>query len=431
MKKAIWAGCLVVVGAGFAGGTVYTGKLVNAEYQRYVAAITENYQGVAKVSSTVNNGFWGSENTLSVEFLDLPKSVVDWAGTNTVNFNIVYTHSFLSSSSVMTIADTELLQKIKPLQVNGDKELLVVNSDYRYDFGAGQVAVTGDIQVDALRFEDKGKQLEIGVSKGVYQLTQGALELEWLVAPSKLASGTFKVDIGEIALKESAQVESGDVLTASVTQSSLGDFSVASVRYTADSAELLIQSIVMKLKQHIEGERVVLDVDYHTEYVEIDDKRKKIRFDEPQLQLMLDLDLASVIRFVEKLQELQEQTGEAFDYPEQVIGHLSTIADQGVNLDLKRLSVALAGETLLANAKLKLEARNGGVAPKSPIENMDLIAMINAPKKFLQAMPDYNPAQIQMMVGFGVLVEKGDSYVAEFTVKDGKALMNGASVPGM
>jgi hypothetical protein len=434
MKKALWAGCLVVVGVGFAGGTVFTGKLVNAEYQRYVEAVTENYRGIANVSSTVADGFWGSDNTISIEFLELPKSVVDWAGTSTVDFDIVYSHSFLSSSSVMTLADTKLLKKIKTIQVNADSNPLVVTSDYQYDFAEGQVSVTGDIQLDGFGFGENDKQITIGQSEGEYKLTQGAVDLEWIITPSYLVSGSSKVDIGQITLKESAQVKAGDVLTALITQSSFGEVSIDSIRYTAEDAELLVQSVVMMLRQHIEGQRIILDIDYQTDFVEVDDKRIKARFEKPQLQLMLDLDLESVVLFVEKLQQLQQKTGDVFQYPEQVVAHLSTIADQGVRVDLKRLSLALKGETLSADATLKLDklsATSNASTSKGPIDRMDLKAMLNAPKKFLEAMPNYNPAQIRMLAGFGVLVDAGESYKIELSVKDGKALMNGLPIPGI
>ena len=431
MKKAVWAGCIVVVGAGFAGGTVFTGKLVNTEFERYVAAVTENYQGVANVSSTVNDSFLGSQNTLSIEFLDLPESVVNWAGTNTIDFDIAYTHSFLSSRSVLTLSDTKLLQKLKSIQVNSQSAPLVVTSDYQYDFGEGQIAVSGEIDLDALRFGKDDKEVQVGASDGEYKLTQGAIDLEWKIAPSALVSGEAKVDIGEITLKESAQVETGDVLTALVTQRSFGEFAVDSVQFIAADAQLLVQSMVMSLKQRILGERVVLDVDYQAAFVEIDDKRNKVKLEQPQLQLMLDLDLASVVLFVEKLQQLQLETGDAFQHPEQIVAHLSSIADQGVSADLKRLSVSLKGETLSADAKLKLAKMSPTASSKSPIDRMDLKATLNAPKKFLEAMPNYNPAQMRMLTGFGVLVDAGDSYKLEVTVKDAKALMNGQPIPGI
>ncbi len=432
MKKAFWAGCVVVVGAaGFAGGTVFTGKLVSTEFERYVAAVTENYQGVANVSSTVSESLWGSQNTLSIEFLDLSKSVTDWAGTNTIDFDIAYTHSFLSSRSVLTLSDTQLLQKLKSIQVNSQKAPLIVSSDYQYDFGEGQVSVSGDIELDALRFGEDDKLAQVGASKGEYKLTQGAIDLEWKVAPSTIESGEAKVDIGEITLKESAQVETGDVLTALVTQRSFGEFAVDSVKFTAENAQLLLKSMVMSLKQHIEGERVVLDVDYQAAFLEIDDKRNKVKLEQPQLQLLLDLDLASVVLFVEKLQQLQMQTGDALQHSDQIVSQLSLIADQGVNADLKRLSVSVDGETLLADAKLELSKVSATASTKNPIDRMDLEAALSVPKKFLEAMPNYNPAQIRMLTGFGVLVDAGDSYKLEVTVKDAKALLNGQPMPGI
>lgn len=428
MKKSLWAAGLVVVIAGGVAGTVFTGKLVDAEYQRYIAAITENYKGVANVTSTVDAGLFGSSNTLSLEFVDLPDSVVNWAGTSTVNFDIVYSHGFLSSSSVMTIAKGDLLTKIQSLQVSPNEQPIVINSNYQYDFGKGQVEVVGDISLEALKFDDNEMQVLTGKGEAEFKITQGALELDWGFSPSELVSGVNKLELGNVHLTQSAKVDSGDVLTATITQTSKSRIVVDQLGFISAGADLMISEIALQLNQHIQGSRIVFDVDYNSAYFEADDKRQKVRFEKPHMQFNLDLDLASVIKFVEKMQELQHVSADAIVYPDQLLLMLSEVADQGVNFDLNKLSVALNDEELVASAKVKVAKLNATNAV-NPIQRVDLTANLDAPKKFLEAAPDYNPAQLQFMVGIGVLVDAGDSYKVDFVIKDGQALMNGNPVP--
>ena len=74
MSKGMWAAAVVVVvGAGYLGGVVVTGQQVDAQFQREVAAAQQHYRGVAKVSSSVISTVFSSENTLSIEYLDLPE----------------------------------------------------------------------------------------------------------------------------------------------------------------------------------------------------------------------------------------------------------------------------------------------------------------------------------------------------------------------
>ncbi|MEH6445145.1 MAG: DUF945 family protein [Oceanospirillaceae bacterium] len=434
MNKALWVGGLfVVVGAGFGVGTVVTGKQVNLEYQRYVAAITANYTGVAKVTSSVDESLFSSANTLTLEFLDLSEPVVDWAGTNSISFDINYSHSFLASSSVTTIAEGGLLDKVKSYQVNTTKAPLVVNSNYSYNMLENTVTIKSALVSDAFIATEGPQEISIGSSRAELNLTKETLELDWAVMPSYIKDDSMRVDVAETRLKDQRSVIDGDILSAKFAERSSGQFLIESIKVSGVDTQTLIEKFVVDVGHEIKDERVLLDLEYQSASVKVEVGPKLYRFDKPQLQLAFDFDFNSVQNFVKKIQEMQQATGSIND-PAQLLPLVSTITEKGVNFDIKRVSVAVDDAVLEGQASLKMApfAIQEAMLDRQGLMNkVDLEAKLLAPKKFLQALPNYNPQQLQFVVGMGFLNDEGESYSFDLSVKKGVIKVNGNKIPGL
>ncbi|MFT5706317.1 MAG: hypothetical protein ACI9ES_000589 [Oceanospirillaceae bacterium] len=434
MNKAWWFGGLVaIIGVVFGVGAVVTGKQVNLEYQRYVAAITKSYAGVAKVTSSVDASLFSSANTLTLDFLDLSKPVADWAGTNSISFDINYSHRFFASRSVTTIAEGDLLDKIKSYQVNKVQSPLIVNSDYSYNMLANSVKIDSVLVSDAFLATQNDQQLSIGSSKAQLNLSKAALELDWAVMPSFLNVGSVRTDIGEIRLKDQRSVLDGDILSANFAEQSSGKFLIDSIKVSDADTQMLIEKFEVNVGHHIKEQRVLIDLEYRSDYVKVDTSAKAYRFDKPELQLVIDLDFNAMQGFVEKIQEMQQAAGPIID-PGQLLPLVSTITEEGVNFDIERVSVTVEDAALEGQASLKMapfSIQEAMLDRQGLMQKIDLQAKLLAPKKFLQALPDYNPEQLQFIVGMGFLHDEGDSYSFDLNVTKGVVKVNGNQIPGL
>lgn len=429
MNKVLWVGGIAVIAAGgFAAGVYLTGQQVSNEHQRYVDVITQNYRGTATVASTIDSQFFGAKSTLSLTLLDLPEKVIQWAGTDTVKFNIDYSHGFLSSASVLTLAPGALYDKLAVYQQAPGQPLLQINSRYDYQVSNGRVVVNGDILTDGLTVTDQARQLALGKSTGAFTLTEDSVELNWLFKPSELAVDEMILDVGAIALKQSAQVKVGDVLSAKMSQKSNGSMSIEQLSFTAADAAIAVDDFVLEAKHSVQGERVVVDMDYRSKAIELDDKRNKLHFDNPQLKIAFDLDAVAVLNFAENVQRQQTQPGYASGINDEFVGLLSGITERGINFDVERLSTSIDGQTLVADAQLKMGAFSISELHGSPhalLPKVDLSAQLAVPKKFLAALPSNHSDQLRFMVGMGLLVDDGDRYNTNFMIKKGQISVNG------
>ncbi len=436
MNKGMLVGGLVVVvlGGGYAAGTITTGNKVNVEHQRYIEALTASYEGIATVKSSSDASLFSSANTLSIEFNDLPESVVEWAGSNTFNFDIVYTHSFLSSTSVMTIAKGELLSKIQSYQQNTSIAPLTLNNHYSYDIASGSVSMSGDLVTDGFKVTNASGDVLIGDSQGVYSVSGNTIDMNWSMQPSTFKGADFNVEFGTATLVQTASVLKGDILTTKIADTSEGSLVVDSIKLSNEQLKAEIATLLVGVKQVIKADRVVFDVDYQAEMIKIDSDKDVYQLDKPALNLAVDLDLKALLGLIENINELQKTSGGAIEDPTALLPMFNEVTQKGISFDINHLGVSANSELAEGEAHLKM-------APFSIEEIMmdrqcvmakaDLDAKLTIPKKFLEVFPNYNPQQIDFFVGMGFLVDAGDTLTVDLTMKKGQLHLNGKQMPMM
>ena len=435
MRKGAWIGGLVaVIGAGYVTGVYLASEQVAVQYQRYVAALSENYRGVATVSSKVDSSFFSSANKLSLEFNDLPEPVLEWAQTNTIDFDIKFSHGFLSSHSVLTIAESELRNKINGYQVKPDKEPLLLSSDYKYDLFEGSVLVTGEFSADAFKHNSADMELLIGSVKGPFSLLDDTFTLDFIARPSSLKVAGMEFQVAQMRLEQSAKSLTGNVLKAGLAIDSEATIKIDGFKVKAQGDGLEVNGLLLEIDQHVAGDRLVIATNYSAEEVRIKRSSVELKFDNSVVKLSLDVDMQASVALLGDIQKLQEQGVVDVNDPAVIFPLLNGLTQKGVNLQAQRLAVSLEGSTLEGKVDLKMDPfsiEEVMLDRQAVLQKLDLEADFLLPKKLLAALPDYDSSQLGFFVGMGFLLDEGDNYRFSISAKQGKVELNGHAMPGM
>jgi len=435
MRKGTWIGSLaVVLGLGYVVGVFVTAEQVKTQYERYVAALSENYRGVAKISSTTDASFFSANNKLVMEFQDLPETVLKWANTNRITFDINFTHGFLDSDSVLTIAKGELLEKIKSHQQLREREPLLIASNFSYDLIASKVKVVGSVDLDGLKYRGNGVELHIGRSTGPYTMLGDRFEFNLSSQVSRLKVADIEFKIGQSYFQQHAVAVNGDIIAAGMVINSETKINIDKLEFLAPTGELLVDNLKLNMLQHIKGDRAALSANYQAQLLRTNNGQDQYQFDNPEIDMMIDLDLAALIDFVKGLKDLQQSGAANLENPIAILPLLNGIAGKGMGLDINRLSLSYAGETLEGKAQLKLAPfaieefmqNHRGV-----IQKVDLKASLVMPKKLLAVFPGFDPQQLGFAIAMGFIIEEIDLFRFDLTAKEGKIELNGNPLPGL
>ena len=435
MNKALLvSGLAIVVVAGYSAGTVLTGQQVNKEYQRYVQLVAKNYQGIAEVTSSIESSLFSSHNTLSLEFSELPVEVAQWAQTNTITFDVDYSHSFLASSSVMKISAGELLEKIKMYQVNPTQDVFSLTSNYRYDMFESTVHVTGDLESDALKIESQEANLNIGSSSGAFSIAGENANIEWQIQPSIVDLVDANFELGKISIDESLTALSGDVLSSEVTKDSVTKLLIDRILIDDVRANTTVelQSFEVDVSKSQNDTRALFFVDYRSASIAIKGMADDFVLEKPELKLALDLDSQALKHFVQSVNAQTQQNNGSISNPETLVPMLSKITEQGIKFDIEKLAISSKGETIEGLAKLQMAPfvlAEIQLDRQAVLKKLDLNAELTIPKKFLEMMPGYNAQQFGFFVGMGFLLELEDAFKVNLVAKEGVVKLNGNPLP--
>ena len=435
MSKALWIGGSVLVAAlGYVVGSHLTGQQVNNEYRRHVALIAESYQGVASVSSTVESSLLSSHNTLTLAFTDLPAEVLQWAGGNTLTFDIDYRHQFLSSVSEMRIAPGELLEKIKAYQVDPSVAPLSVKSRYRYDILQRRIEVTGDIFSDAFGVSSADLDLKIGSSVGAFSVVENKVDVQWLAQPShaRIAEAEFKV--GEMRFNQILSTLNGDILTAQVANRLASRVSIDRI-YIDDikaNTQLDLNAFVVSIEKDLKDQRAFFRVDYGADSLTINSPAERFVVDSSALEIRLDVNSQALQNFVAAIAGQQQIDHRSFNDPAQLISLLDGITAKGVNVAIDRLTISANKETAEGSVALNMAAFSLAQIPLDRLQalkKLTLSAQLTLPKKFLETMPNFSPEQFAFLLAMGFVEEQETAYQLNLEVKDGVVKLNNNAVP--
>lgn len=424
----------VVVGAGYIAGVILTGQQVDEQFQREVAAAQEHFRAVAKISSAVKSTIFSSSNTLSIEYLQPPEAIAAWAGTNTVHFDVDFKHGFLNSQSVMQLSAGSLLDKLKSYQVNSQLSPVVFNSEYRFDPANGSVVMSGNLALDSFEINEGGGVFKLGATNGPISTSYDGYQIDLVTVESRFDSADGSIEIGPVSWSQTAESRSGDLLAAESADSVTMSVKVQRIKLDSQGAAVDLKALSVAVQQKLKGDRVVLGVQYGAERIIVKNADDSFQLDQPDLQLSFDLDHDSVLSLVERLQQMQQANAGQIENPMLLVPLLSEVTQKGVSFNVDRLSAIANGETLEALAKLKVapfSVEELMLDPQVLLSKVDLDAQLSVPKKFLQAMPGYDPQQLGFFVAMGFIVDTGDSYDFELAVENGVLMLNGEEMPGL
>ncbi|MEM5528982.1 DUF945 family protein [Gammaproteobacteria bacterium AS21] len=434
MSKGLWVGGVIVLaGAGYAAGTVYTGQQVNEQFNKYVESVKQSSSASVAVTSSVDASLFSSANTLTFEMNDLPESILELTGTNVMSFNIDYSHSFLASKSVMTLAEGELLANIKSYQKNTQIAPLIINSHYSYDIASNKVKIVGDLATDNFVFKDDANELSIGASAGSFSLADESMNLDWLVQPSLYVNELGRADIGALGWKQTAQVLSGDILTAGLAQKGDAQVTLDSFKVDGSGTKLDISKLLVNVAQDVVADRIKVKVTYAADSIVSENAYDQFEFKKPVLDLSFDLDFQGASLFVDGIGELQKDAGGIAANPAALMDLLSGITNKGIVFNVDRVEVEANDAALKGDAQLKLApfaVQEAMFDREAFMKKVDLNAKLVMANKFLEYLPNYNPEQISFFVGMGFLSEEGDDLAIKLAVKDGVINLNGQPMPG-
>jgi len=434
MSKGLWiGGVIVLIGAGYAAGTVYTGQQVNEQFNKYVESIKQNSSESVVVTSSVDASLFSSANTLTFEINDLPASVLELMGTNTVSFNVDYSHGFLASDSVMTLAEGDLLDSIKALQADTAIAPLIINSHYSYDMASNKVKINGDLATDSFVFKDSTDELSIGASAGKFTVSDESMDIDWVLEPSLYVNELARADIGTLSWKQTAQVLSGDILTAGLAQKGDAQISLDSFKVDSAATKLDVTKLLINVAQDVVADRLKVKVAYSADSVISDNGHDNLNFKKPQLDLSFDFDFQAASLFVDGINELQKKSGGVAANPDALLGMFSGITSKGIVFNVDNVEVEANDAQVKGDAQLNLapfEVQEAMFDRQAFMQKVDLNAQLLLPKKFLEYLPTYNPDQINFFVGMGFLVEEEENFSIKLVVKDGVVNLNGQPMPG-
>jgi len=435
MKKGLWVVAIgAVVGAGYLAGVALTGQQVDEQFAREVAAAQEHYRGVAMVSSSAKSSTFSSANTLTIEYLDLPESVVSWAGTNTVNLDVNFQHGFLSSQSVMQLSPGSLLDKLKSYQVNAQITPLVFNSEYRFDPLASAVIMNGVLAIDGFEVTDNEAVYKLGATSGPVSLSSDMYQMDLVTAASQFSSADVSVAIGVMSWSQKATAINGNILQAKSVQDMAASFNVEQIKVDAKGAAVDLDGLSVSVQQKLKEDRVVLAMQYGADSLVVDNAVDSFQLDQPELQLSFDLDYDSVMALVENLQQMQQANAGQIDNPMLLVPLFSEVTQKGVSFSIEKISAIADGEALDAVAKLNMapfSVEEAMTNRQALMQKVDLNAKLTVPKKFLQAMPGYDSQQLGFFVAMGFLVDAGEYYDFKLAVQDGVVMLNDKKMPGL
>lgn len=438
MNKVVLLGALAAVGvAGYVGGVAYTGEQVNKQFDYQLAQLNTVYAGQAKFSASGKPGMFGGDIQLVVEMLGMPESYLQWAGSSNVLLDVNFSHGFFKSTSLMTLADSQLKTALSEYQANSAEQFITNTATYSYDLGSQQVAIDSLMTLAALKIADPDFPEEV-----------------FTVAPSTgsmtLLGNEFSVDLGLGDIKgefsdsnfsvEGIKItESGTFVPGQMSMTTAFDMllSAQNVSITSAADELTISNFKVVADQQTESDRTRFGVQYAADDVQINvagqDQPVNLK---PNLEMLLDVDFAALVRLIEQVNEMSASDPQQLENPFVMIGLFSELTRQGLGLEVTDLSVAMQGNQIAAKADMDLEPfeiQEVMAEQLVLLDKMDLDAQVVIPNEFLQTMAsldsEFDPSIMQFAVFQGVLVEDEQGFRGDFKVKDGVVTLNGVELP--
>lgn len=435
MNKKVVIGCVSVLGlsAIYLAGVYYSGQEANKFLQQSIeqAQVQASGQGFIQLDATT--GFYSSQYQLVYTPTELPEGAEKWMDGRDISFNLNVKHGFLGAVSNITLAESGLLTKLKSFQANVDREPLTLEVQQRFNPLSKQLAMNGTFETDQFVVTSEEGSGTIGALQMNFDQLGRDFKLDLVMQNSGIEAKGNKLSIEGIKGTESGRLDHDDPLQAVMLESLDALFNIEQIVVKSDKVNVEAKGLRLDMQQRLKAERMVTSIGYAADSFHVSPAGKTTpTFTNPTLRLAFDLDYAATRELAIMIQGMQSDPDAMHQQMEGLIVVADSVTEKGMGADINELSIGWQGHKAQGSAELMLAPFRLSeimMQPDQIRQYLTLHAEFAVPGVMLEAMPEYNPQQINALVQMGFVVKKDDNYTAELNLENGVMKLNGQAVP--
>jgi uncharacterized protein YdgA (DUF945 family) len=435
MNKKIVIGCVSAVGlsALYLAGVYYSGQEANKFLEQSIAQakIQAGESGLIQLNAT--QGFYSSQYQLVYTPAELPESAEEWMGGRDIPFNLNVKHGFLGAESSLTLAESGLLTKLKSFQANANRQPLLIEVQQRFNPFSKQLAMQGAAETDEFLVTSEEGTATIGAVQMNFEQLARDFKLDFTMQNSGVSAQGSTLSIEGITGQESGRLDHDDPLQAVMAETLDALFNIEKIIVESDQYNVEAKGVRLSVQQRLNGERMLTSIGYGADSFHVAESGKTAPiFTDPNLELTFDLDFAATREFAIMLQSMESDPDALHQQMEGMTVVADSVTEKGIGADVNDLSIGWEGHKAQGNAALDIapfQVSEIMAQPDKIRQYLSLDAQFSIPVAMLEAMPDYNPQQINLFVQMGFVQKQKDNYKVELQLKQGEVTLNGQPVP--
>lgn len=433
-KKAV-IGCVSVVGlsAIYLAGVYYSGHEANKFLQQSVeqAQIQASGQGLIQLNATT--GFYSSQYQLVYTPTELPEGVEEWMGGRDIPFNLNVYHGFLGAVSNITLADSGLLMKLKSFQTNTDREPLTLEVQQRFNPFLKQLAMNGTLDTDQFIIKSQEGTATVGALQMNFEQLGRDFTFDFTMQNSGLNANGSTLSVEGVKGSESGRLDHEDPLQAVMVETLDALFDIDKIVVQSEKFNAEAKGLHLDMQQRIKADRMITAIGYVADSVHLAEAGKTAStFTDPTLKMVFDLDYTATREFAIMIQNMQSDPDAMHQQMEGMIVVADSVTEKGMGADINEISIGWEGHKAQGSAELDVAPFRVSeimAQPDKIRKYLTLNAQFAVPATMLEALPNYNPQQLNALVQMGFVQKKDQSYNVELNLEKGVMTLNGQPVP--
>ncbi|WP_036551959.1 DUF945 family protein [Neptunomonas japonica] len=433
-KKAV-IGCVSVLGlsAIYLAGVYYSGQEANKFIQQAVEQAQVQSSGKAFIHVEAKPGFYSSSYQLVYTPTELPESAEEWMGGRDIPFNLEVKHGFWGADSTLVLAEGSLLTKLKTLQTNAASAPFVLETQQRFNPFSKQLAVSGEFETDQFVVQSEEGAATVGAMQMDFDQQGRDFTLDLVMQDSGIDTQDYKLSVKGITGTESGRLDHDDPLQAVMAETLEALFNIEQILVESEVYNVEAKGLRLGVQQSLNDGRMLTSIGYAADSFQVVEAGKTApAFIDPNLKLSFDLDFAATRELAIMLQGMQSDPDTMHQQMEGILVVADSVTEKGIGADINDLSVGWEGHKAQGSAELDIapfQASEIMMQPDKIRQYLTLDAQFAVPVAMLEAMPDYNPEQINAFVQMGFVQKQGNNYKVELQLKKGEVTLNGQTVP--
>lgn len=433
-KKAV-IGCVSVLGlsAMYLVGVYYSGQEADKFMQQAIEQVQVQSSGQAFIHVEAKPGFYTSNYQFVYTPTELPEGVEEWMGGRDIPFDLEVKHGFLGAESTLILAEGGLLTKLKTLQANAASEPFVMQVQQRFNPLSKQLAMSGEFETDKFVVQSDEGTATVGAMQMDFDQQGRDFTLDLVMQDSGVDTQDYKLSVTGIKGTESGRLDHDDPLQAVMAETLEALFNIEQVLVESDKYNVEAKGLRLDVQQRLNEGRMLTSVGYAADSFHVVEAGKTApTFTDPNLKLTFDLDFAATRELAIMLQGMQSDSDAMHQQMEGIIVVADSVTEKGIGADINDLSIGWDGHKAQGNAELDIapfQVSEIMTQPEKIRRYLTLDAQFSVPVAMLEAMPNYNPQQINVFVQMGFVQKENDTYKVELKLKQGEVTLNGQTVP--